>query len=32
MREKCSFPGISCDAATGAGILAMQKVEGFESR
>jgi hypothetical protein len=28
MPEKCLFAGISCDVATGAGPLAMQKVDG----
>lgn len=28
MRAKCQFPGISCDAATGRGLLAMQKYHG----
>ena len=27
MRAKCQFPGISCDAATGRGLLAMQKYQ-----
>jgi hypothetical protein len=32
MREKYRFAGISCGAATGGGVLAMQKVEGSSSR